>query len=220
MRREAAILLLCLASGGIDALSFLALGVFTSAMTGNTALLGIALGESSLADASRAALAFGAFATGVALTAIAPRARPRRWLAAEAALLAGFAILWPLQVHAIHPAKALAPASLPGLIVLAGVAMGVQSATARRLGAAGVNTVVFTTTMTEAVGALTAAALGHAPRRIEPRTWRQIFAFIAYLAGAGGLAALGLRIVALAPVPALVAVALAALLDWQPVAGS
>ncbi len=220
MRREAAILLLCLTAGGIDALSFLALGVFTSAMTGNAALLGVALGEASLADASRAALAFGAFAAGVALTAIGPGASPRRWLAAESALLAGFAILWPLQVHVIHPTNALAAASLPGLIVLAGVAMGVQSATARRLGASGVNTVVFTSTITEAIGALIAAALGRAPRRIEARTGRQIGAFILYLAGAGGMAALGVRFVAAAPLPALAGVVLAALLVPNPVAAS
>lgn len=212
MRRNAVLGLLSLASGGVDALSFLALGVFTSAMTGNAALLGIALGQARLADASRSVLAFAGFAVGVAAASAAQKWRPRSILLVETALLGGFAGLWPLLVTSLHSPTALSPNSLPGLTVLAGVAMGMQSAVARRLDAPGVNTVVFTTTLTEIVAALTGAAVGHASRRIEAKTWRQIGAFLLYLAGAVGLAALGFHDLALAAAPIAGCVLLAALL--------
>lgn len=52
-------------------LSFLALGdLFTSAMTGNTALLAIAVGRGEFVAASRATCALLAFSLGVALATI------------------------------------------------------------------------------------------------------------------------------------------------------
>lgn len=211
LKRDGVILLLSLASGGMDALSFLALGVFTSAMTGNAALFGLALGQSRMSNASRSALAFAGFAAGVALASAMP-SRPRLVLFAEAALLGAFAALWPQRVPAIYAPIALSQAFLPELILLAGVAMGMQSRTARRLNAPGVNTVVFTSTLTEIVGALTDAALGRAPRRIRPQTWRQIGAFVSYVAGAGCLGALAVADFKLAAIPALACVLLAATL--------
>src|SRR5438067_6842855 len=59
---------LSLASGCMDVLSYLSLGdVFTSAMTGNTALLAIAIGHGSLLAASRSLCALVAFILGVVL---------------------------------------------------------------------------------------------------------------------------------------------------------
>ena len=61
---------LSFASGCTDVLTFLKLGnVFTSAMTGNTALLAIEIGRSDTAGASRALTALLAFTLGVALAA-------------------------------------------------------------------------------------------------------------------------------------------------------
>src|ERR671918_41811 len=59
---------LSLASGCTDVLSFLRLGnVFTSAMTGNTALLAIALGQGQLFAAMRSLMALIGFIIGIAV---------------------------------------------------------------------------------------------------------------------------------------------------------
>ena len=66
--------LLALASGSSDAVAFLTFGnVFTSAMTGNTALLGIAVSRGHLSDALLGLLALTGFIVGAA-TAAAVRA--------------------------------------------------------------------------------------------------------------------------------------------------
>ena len=62
--------LLGFASGIMDALAFFNLGeVFPSAMTGNTALLGLALGQGHVVAASRPFVAFVGFLTGAAAAA-------------------------------------------------------------------------------------------------------------------------------------------------------
>lgn len=214
MRRDAAVGLLSLAAGGTDALSLLALGVFTSAMSGNAILLGIALGQGSLSGASRSALAFGGYAAGVAV-ASAMGSRTRLVLLAEAVLLGTFAGLWPVQVHVIRFPIALSPGFLPVLTAVAGAAMGMQAQAARRMNAHGINTVVFTSTFTDIVGTLTASALGRTARRLTPRTIRQIGAFVLYIAGAAGLDALALHDLPLAPLATFACVLLAAFLDRQ-----
>lgn len=65
---DAGLALLSFASGSMDALAFFNLGeVFPSAMTGNTALLGLALGGGHLMQASRPFTAFAGFVAGAAL---------------------------------------------------------------------------------------------------------------------------------------------------------
>jgi hypothetical protein len=92
--------------------------------------------------------------------------------------------------------------------------MGLQSVTARRLDVPGVNTVVFTSTLTAIIGALADAAQYRASRPIRPETWRQIAAFLLYLGGAAGIGWLALQDITLAALPpfgcVLVAVLLAA----------
>ena len=69
--------LLGFASGSMDALAFFNLGeVFPSAMTGNTALLGLALGQGHVIAASRPFVAFAGFLAG----AIAAAASVDLWL--------------------------------------------------------------------------------------------------------------------------------------------
>ncbi len=216
MRRQDVVLgLLSLVAGGIDVLSYLALGVFTSAMSGNTIVLGLALGEGNLAEAANSLLAFVGYILGVA--AATPLGSSRvdedgsrarhRVLLAEAVLLAAFAALWAVRV------------GIPGfpsfrreLILLAGAGMGLQAAVARKMNVPGINTVVFTSTLTAIVGALADAAFRRAPRRVQPQTWRQIGAFVLYLASAVGIGALSLHNATLAAVPPFACVLLALLL--------
>ena len=202
--QDAILVLLSVAAGGIDALSFFALGAFTSAMSGNTILLGLALAQGKIRAASSSLFAFAGYVLGVAaatpLGVSAPHAEParvlRRALLVEAALLVAFAALWAAGVELPVPETLQR-----GLLVLAGTAMGLQSATARKLNAPGVNTVVFTSTLTAIMGALSDAAWYREARRIRPETWRQIAAFLFYLGGAAGIGLLALQDITLAALP-------------------
>ena len=182
--------LLALASGSTDVMSFLMLGnTFTSAMTGNTALLAIAIGQGQLASALLSFLALVGFVFGVAgATAIynpskgATRAVLRPLFLLEIACLACFVAAW---YFVDRQAQSV---GLDALILLSATAMGVQAVVARHINAPGINTIVFTSTLVSIVmavaGALARPSL-HSP--VGRNTLRQIEIFLAY--GLGGLAA-------------------------------
>jgi uncharacterized membrane protein YoaK (UPF0700 family) len=156
------ILLLSWAAGSLDALGYLGLGhVFTANMTGNTVLLGLAVGQGQMLAALHSISALLGFVLGVSSgVVLVKRQKPatdvRRAvtyaLVAEGVVLAVFTVLWHL------------PGSLPGaertdtvmqlLIVLAAVAMGIQSAVVRRLNFPGIATTYLTGTITSLVAGL------------------------------------------------------------------
>ncbi len=180
--------LLTLTAGSIDALSFLGLDVFTSAMSGNAILLGLALGQGRLIEASRSGAAFLGYMLGVAAARVAglptgPSAigwsPVVRVLSLEALLLAAFAGLWLACHVTLMPA-----ASVYALILLAAIPMGLQGAVGRHLNLPGITTVVFTSTLTAIVGTLADAALARPPRRVSWQTGRQIVIFVLYVASA------------------------------------
>ena len=92
------------ASGCMDILSYRRLGqVFTSAMTGNAALLGLGLGQGNIAAASRNMAAFVGFLIGLGIGAALLRGHRSgpgwsramtRALFVEEVLLVAFAALW------------------------------------------------------------------------------------------------------------------------------
>jgi uncharacterized membrane protein YoaK (UPF0700 family) len=93
-RQSIGIGLLSFTAGSMDAIAFLALGdVFTSAMTGNTVLLGLAIGQGQVSAAMHSLTAFLGYAFGVAL-AVLPLRRPacgiEQTVVLEALVLAGF----------------------------------------------------------------------------------------------------------------------------------
>jgi uncharacterized membrane protein YoaK (UPF0700 family) len=151
--RNGLLLLLACAAGAIDAISYLGLGrVFTANMTGNTVLLGLAFGEANYQEALRASLAlvgfFGGAAFGVWVVEKGPSAGlwPRSVtvaLSLEWGLLLVFAAGW-LYVGG----EAATFATRGPLIALSALAMGVQSAAARRLEVSGVATTYITGTVT------------------------------------------------------------------------
>jgi uncharacterized membrane protein YoaK (UPF0700 family) len=185
---DAGLALLGFASGSMDALAFFNLGeVFPSAMTGNTALLGLALGQGHVIAASRPFVAFAGFLTGAAAAAASvdlwlhklPVPRAVCWLLAlEACLLAAFALAWQFIDEPI------AGVGLYGLIVVASSGMGIQSVAARLVGRSGITTVVFTSTLTSIVTSATEALL-RPPHTLPFATKRQIGMFLIYGVGAG-----------------------------------
>jgi uncharacterized membrane protein YoaK (UPF0700 family) len=188
--RDAILGLLSFAAGAIDALSFVQFGVFTSAMSGNTVLLGIAVGRFDLDSALAPIIAFGGYGLGVVLgTAIIGAQEEQgafrtlhRALSAEAVLLATFLALDILVPRTM--------AAVLATVAFAACGMGVQGTTARQFRAPGINTVVFTSTLTSIVGALAARIFGQPPRRIQEETWRQIVMLAIYFAGAAASVAL------------------------------
>jgi uncharacterized membrane protein YoaK (UPF0700 family) len=151
--RNAMLVMLSLAAGCVDAVSYLGLGqIFVANMTGNTVLFGLALGQAKEQAALRAVVALGGFVAGVAAGAAILGRDPERstWssgvtaaLAVELVVLVAFAFGWFLA-GAEPEGREVYP-----LIALAALAMGVQSAAVRRLGIPGVATTYITGTLTD-----------------------------------------------------------------------
>jgi uncharacterized membrane protein YoaK (UPF0700 family) len=154
--RNALLLLLACAAGYVDALSYIALGrVFTANMTGNTALLGIALVGGEGQAVIQSGLALAGFLVGAALSAwIVNRGQTDVvWppavtvaLVLEGAILIAFAVGWRFASD-----SSPMPSARAVLIALSAVAMGVQSAAARRLDVSGIATTYITGTLTSLV---------------------------------------------------------------------
>jgi uncharacterized membrane protein YoaK (UPF0700 family) len=146
-------------TGAVDALSITSLGrVFTGNMTGNIVLLGIAAGQGLGAETSRSGVAFAGFAGGLYLgfQLAHPAAAAARWMRASVPAAFALELLLVVAFFAVwlgaggHPAGG----KLLLLILLAAVAMGIQSATATRLAVSGVSTTYVTGTLTALMGSL------------------------------------------------------------------
>ena len=150
--RDVRLLALTWAAGSIDAISYLGLGhVFTAMMTGNTALLGLALAQGEARAVLRSTVALLAFATGAAVGALIVErddgreewpAAVTRALTLESAVLFVFSVAWVLT----GPARG--ERAVFALIALSGLAMGIQAAAVRRLGVPGIATTYITGTLT------------------------------------------------------------------------
>ncbi|MGI8911430.1 MAG: YoaK family protein, partial [Rubrobacteraceae bacterium] len=150
--RNVLLVLLSLAAGCVDAVGFLGFGeVFVANMTGNTVLLGIAIGQGDGQAALRAGTALAGFICGVAAGAVVVGRKRERgvWpkavtaaLAVELAVLISFAGGWLFAGS--EPSRAITLL----LISLSSLAMGVQSSAVRRLGVPGVATTYITGTLT------------------------------------------------------------------------
>jgi len=172
------LVLLTVAAGCVDAASYLGLGqVLTAAMTGNTILLGLAIGQAKIQAALRSCAALVGFVLGAVLAAaIAKRgAKDAVWprgvtatLAVELVVLVAFALGW----HFAGEEAAEMANDLYMLIGAAGFAMGMQSVAVHRLRVAGVSTTYVTGTLTNSavrfVGWLRALRGAAAARSAEP----------------------------------------------------
>lgn len=149
-RATPALALLSFTAGTMDAIAFVALGqVFTSAMTGNTIFLGLAIGRGDSIGVLHSLAALVGYLLGAATASIVMTwggDRSRHALLLEAAFLAAFAAMW-LAVGG--PASGI---TVYGLIGLSAVAMGIQGSVGRILNVPGVTTVLITSTYTAIVG--------------------------------------------------------------------
>jgi uncharacterized membrane protein YoaK (UPF0700 family) len=149
------ILLLTWAAGSMDALGYLGLDhVFTANMTGNTVLLGLAVGRGEVLAALRSVSALAGFVVGLAIGATIihgqkPASNTKRAVSrailVEGMVLAAFTTLWHL------PERATSDAAVQFLIVLSAISMGIQSAVVRRLNLPGIATTYITGTLTSLV---------------------------------------------------------------------
>jgi uncharacterized membrane protein YoaK (UPF0700 family) len=204
VRVDATLALLTFVSSITDVLSFLALSrVFTSGMTGNTALLGLAVGQGQMFTASHAASALAGFVLALACGTLLSRTASHQvglvgLLALEALCLGAFCVIWFGFEHAAGST------AIYLLIALSAMGMGIQAVAARRINVPGIPTVVFTTTLTNIVMATTDAVARRVPLSFD--TKRMIGIFSIYIAGAtlaGALASRHLDVLAVLPLIAV-----------------
>jgi uncharacterized membrane protein YoaK (UPF0700 family) len=160
-RRNGLVLLLACVAGGVDAVSYMSLGhVFTANMTGNTVLLGLALGQAESRAVVRSSLALIGFLAGAFLGAwggslgrysgVWPPAVTLT-LVVEELLLIAMAVAWHLtsDLDSNQAARAI-------LILLSALAMGIQSAVGHQLRLSGIATTYITGTLTSLMARLIA----------------------------------------------------------------
>jgi uncharacterized membrane protein YoaK (UPF0700 family) len=156
-------------SGATDVASFTRLGgVFTSVMTGNIVLAGLAVAQRSLSLAGHTAVSIAGYIVGVAggtwiahgfKTASPPRPADEgrasvlpahvNWtLFAELILLAGFTVGW--EITGARPAGW----AQYGLLAVTAAAMGMQAAAVKEMGLTDVSTTFLTGTLTALVSSL------------------------------------------------------------------
>jgi len=214
---------LTFASGAADVASFTRLGdVFTSVMTGNIVLWGLAVARGSLTLASHTAVSIAGYIAGVAVgTWVAHSFKEDEpsqdgvlpshviWvLLAELTLLAGFMVGWEVT--------GASPAGWAQFCLLAtlAAAMGVQSSAVNDMGLTQVSTTYLTGTLTGLVSSLVS------PGQDTPHGGRRIGVLIGLVAGAslcGLFVATAADAVPALPLAALVAtLVLATGPDWRP----
>ena len=228
--RETMILLLAAVGAGVDAVVLVTFGVLTAAQTGNTVLLGVALGQARWSTGLAAGISVVAYVVGSGIgELVADGGRGRRGgpplvvraLIIEVLLLIVLLVTWRMTGENIGLAVQDA------LVALAAVAMGIQSAVTLRLHAGPATTYVtgtLTTFTTEMIrwsrwralergpaAARPDAAGGSATEKPRPAMYGLTWG--AYLAGAVATAVLGLRVreaALLLPIVILVAVVVTA----------
>jgi uncharacterized membrane protein YoaK (UPF0700 family) len=160
-------------AGYVDAVGFTKMfGVFPANQSGNAVLLGVALGDTTKAEAWRPALAIAAFAAGViAGGLLGNRLRPVRRAAVlitiEAALLAVLAGAAGSLAHVTVP---YGGAKEGLLLAVAAVAMGVQTDAIRRAG----GVTVVTTYETGAIDRIADTVIGPRPDDAPPNVGRRL----------------------------------------------
>jgi uncharacterized membrane protein YoaK (UPF0700 family) len=171
--RDAMLTSLSLTAGCVDAVGFLGLGqVFVANMTGNTVLLGLAIGQADGRGVMHAGTALAGFVLGVAVGAAIVERGPERPLwtpAVTAALGFEFVILLAFAAGWIFNGSDPSGVAVYLLIVLSALAMGIQSAAVRRLDVSDVSTTYITGTITSLTARTVRWLRSASPERAEDR---------------------------------------------------
>jgi len=166
--RDGILLALTFAAGCVDALSYLGLShVFTANMTGNAVLLGLAIGQTQELQVAHSTAAIVGFVGGVVMAAKLvgpPRDRVVWSSRITFALALEFVVLFVFAAGWLGGSRASGHGLLV-MIVLSGLAMGIQSAVARRLAVPGISTTYITGTITALVAELTSVSGAEGERR-------------------------------------------------------
>jgi uncharacterized membrane protein YoaK (UPF0700 family) len=161
--RHTLVVLLTFVTGSADAMGFLALGgAFSSVMTGNMVLFGLAAGRADGALALTSGLAILSFAVGVLVGArVAGVARsddpvwPGRVTVAlllELTVFTAYAVVWELTLDHRGGGVGLA------MLLVSAVALGIQSSAIQRFGVSGLSSTYLTGTLTSLIGDVAARA--------------------------------------------------------------
>ncbi|GAA4829464.1 YoaK family protein [Luteimicrobium xylanilyticum] len=173
-------LALTFTTGIVDAVGYLGLDrVFTANMTGNVVILGMALAGGDGLPVLGPTLALVGFALGAALGGRLLRGRPSRWnerstlaFGTTGVVATTLGVCAAVAVPVEHTVWAFV------ITVLLAVAMGLQAASARKIGVKDVTTVVVTSTLT---GLAADSRLGGGGSENWPR---RLLAVVLILAGA------------------------------------
>jgi len=171
---------LTVVAGLVDAVSYLGLGhVFVANMTGNVVFLGFVAGGAADISAALSLVAIGSFALGAVAGGRlgwdtgGHRGRLLAVSSCVQAVAVGGALLVSLGSLGVRDGI-----SAHALVLLLAFAMGLQTATARRLGVPDLTTTVLTLTVTGL------AADSHPAGGMHPSTGRRLAATAAMLVGA------------------------------------
>lgn len=153
--RDLFVVVLAAVSGYVDAVSYLGLEqVFTANMTGNTVLLGLAVGAGDLDAALRSGVALMGYIIGVVLgvAIVHEHEKGMVWPAeVTRALALECIVLLALAAGGIRLAEGGGDNLLMILITFSAIAMGIQSVAVRPLSIPGITTTYITGTWTSLV---------------------------------------------------------------------
>jgi len=167
-------------TGLVDAISYLTLGhVFVANMTGNVVFLGFAIAGATDLSIPASLVAIGAFLGGaLAGGRLASRAGDHRGRLLAIATYIEIALVGAALAVSLAAPRADDDIVRYSVIVLLALSMGLQNATARRLGVPDLTTTVLTLTLT-GLAADSALAGGK-----SPNPWRRIVSTVTMFLGA------------------------------------
>lgn len=226
--RRRTILLFTWAAGCVDAIVYMAGHVFTANMTGNAVLLGISLGTNLSMATVRSLVALITFILGVLAGAVLVGEQTHRipWKGIRIAAIVEMMVMAMFTAVFFLPFPLTNEGIVVALIVLSAFAMGLQSATVKRLNLPGIATTYITGTMTSLISGLVhhwgseeEEQNEQEPARLDPSVALQAWVFILY-ALAAIVSAIGYKrwpiIVALLPLGASVGVTVSLYMQHPP----
>lgn len=192
---EIMLVLLACVAGSVDVMSYYRLGnVFTANMTGNTILLGLSIGQGNVASSLQRIAALAGFFSGALVGAYIIENTQKGWshyitfsVSIETIIIFALVLIWLKEgVVTNHWVLYIS-------IILAGISMGIQSATIRHLNIPGIVTTFLTGTITS-IGMSIVKGIKNGfknkvkrqnpelpmPKTLEQRVELQIIVFCAY----------------------------------------